>query len=331
MSKILTVAVPMYNVQKYIKQCLSSFLVEGLEQKIEVLAVDDGSFDRTSEIAQSYARGCPWLFRYIRKENGGHGSAVNTALKHAQGRYFMVVDGDDWAAREDLRTLVTELERFDVDLAVSHYTRVSGGQNNMVVESNAPVYGKVLGFEELNASKYYFVLSSVCYRTSLLWEMKLELPEHTYYDDLVYITEPMLHVKKVVFFDINYYRYRVGLSSQSTAQKNMAIHYKQHRRIVIRILRFFEKHKNNTTQAVYIKHVLGKALKDHYYILLHCEPDIRKARQRLLKMDAVLKKTDKEFMDILAKEILFLGIHRAGRYWLLPVYRRMAALKNSCR
>lgn len=330
MGKILSIAVPACNVEKYIGYCLDHFIIPGMEQYMEVLIIDDGSVDTTGKIARSYQKKYPMLFRYIFQENGGHGSAVNTGIRHAQGKYFMVTDGDDWLVSAELKVLVEKLAVYDVDLAVSHYTRVSDRQN-MIVKSNAPVYGKVLDFEELDAAEYYFVLASVCYRTRLLWEMKLDLPEHTYYDDLVYITEPMRYVKKVVFFDLNCYQYRVGHPSQSTSRENMAIHYRQHQRVVMRILRFYGKCKKDTRQEMYLKTIIGKALKDHYYILLRCEPDVRKARQRLLKMDAVLKKTDPEFPGILAKEILLLKIHRLSRYRFLQVYRKMAVLKNMCR
>ena len=138
--KVLTVAVPMYQVQQYIKKCLESFLIKEIEQKIEILAVDDGSSDRTAAIAKQYASKYPHLIRYIRKKNGGHGSAVNTALGCANSRYFMVVDADDWVRQEDFQELVMQLEKLDVDLAVSHYVRVKGAQETMVDTKSAAIW-----------------------------------------------------------------------------------------------------------------------------------------------------------------------------------------------
>lgn len=330
MEKVLSVAVPAYQVEKYIGHCLDHFVIPGIGQYVEVLVIDDGSSDATGSIAQSYQKKYPMLFRYIIQENGGHGSAVNTGIRNAQGKYFMVADGDDWLDSADFWALVEKLAACDVDLAVSHYTRVSDGQN-VIIASGAPVYEKVLDFEKLDPAAYYFVLPAVCYRTCLLREMNLKLPEHICYDDLVYIMEPMLYVKKVVFFDLNYYRYRVGHPSQSTAQENLAVYYRQHRKVVMRILRFYEQHKNDTSQSMYLKTVAGKALKDHYYILLRCEPDMKKARQRLLKLDAVLKKTDPAWISRTAKEILFLNMHRITSYRFLPAFRKIAALKNRYR
>lgn len=94
--KILTVTVPMYNVESYIDQCLKSFVVPGAEEKLEVLVVNDGSPDHSRDIAQKYTEKYPSIFRIIDKENGGHGSTINRGIEEAKGKYFKVVDGDDW-------------------------------------------------------------------------------------------------------------------------------------------------------------------------------------------------------------------------------------------
>lgn len=327
MRKILTVVVPSYNIEQYISFCLDSFLIPELEQHVEVLIIDDGSTDSTGKIAKSYQESYPSLFQYIYQENGGHGSAINTGIRYARGKYFMVLDGDDWLIKNDLKVLVDKLTCLDVDLVVNHYTRVCGEQET-IIESNAPSYDMIISFQELEPEKYYFVLSAICYRTKLLQNMNLELPLHTYYVDLIYIIEPMLYVNKVVFLNIKPYQYRVGNQSQSTARCNMVNNYEQHKKVVLRVLRYYERCKNPSKQALYVKSIVQKALIDHYYILLQDETDVEKARHRLLTMDDVLRKIDKEFLDKLSKKIFFLKLNRISKYQLLKLYRKLVACKR---
>ena len=105
--KLLSVAIPCYNSEAYMSKCINSLLIGG--EEVEIIIVDDGSSDRTAEIADDYAEKYPTIVKAIHQENGGHGQAVNTGIKNATGLYFKVVDSDDWvnqdAYYEVLKTL----------------------------------------------------------------------------------------------------------------------------------------------------------------------------------------------------------------------------------
>lgn len=88
MDKLLTVVIPAYNIEKYEEQCLSSFVKPKALPEIEVLVVNDGSSDRTVEIAEKYVQKYPDIFRVINKENGGHGSTINRGIEEARGNLF---------------------------------------------------------------------------------------------------------------------------------------------------------------------------------------------------------------------------------------------------
>lgn len=91
--KLLSVAIPCYNSQDYMRYCIESLLPG---EDVELLIVNDGSSDRTAMIADEYARRYPTIVKAIHQENGGHGEAVNAGLRNATGLYFKVVDSDDW-------------------------------------------------------------------------------------------------------------------------------------------------------------------------------------------------------------------------------------------
>lgn len=99
MDKALTVIVPVYNMEKYIRQCLESLVIGEALDRIEVLVVLDGSKDGSAEIAYEFVEQYPDTFRIIYKANGGHGSAINTGLMMASGEYVKILDSDDWVER----------------------------------------------------------------------------------------------------------------------------------------------------------------------------------------------------------------------------------------
>src|SRR5699024_12690371 len=104
MEKILTVTIPSYNVEKYLRQTLDSFLAEEILEEIEILIVDDGYKDKTAAIGKEYEKNYPGTSRGISKENGGHGSTINRGQPEAKRQHFKVVDGDDCVnAGDDLQ------------------------------------------------------------------------------------------------------------------------------------------------------------------------------------------------------------------------------------
>ena len=103
--KLLSIAIPCYNSQDYMAHCIESLLPGG--EDVEILIVNDGSKDDTAKIADEYAAKYPTIVKAIHKENGGHGSAVNTGIENATGIYFKVVDSDDWV-KEDAYLAILE-------------------------------------------------------------------------------------------------------------------------------------------------------------------------------------------------------------------------------
>ena len=107
--KLLTVAIPCYNSQAYMAHAIESILPAG--NAVEIIIVDDGSKDDTLQIAQDYERRYPDIVRAVHKENGGHGDAVMTGVRNASGRYFKVLDSDDWFDTEAFARTLNHLRR----------------------------------------------------------------------------------------------------------------------------------------------------------------------------------------------------------------------------
>ena len=137
--KILTISIAAYNVEQYIRQALNSIIDESVIDELEVFVVDDGGTDQTLEIAKEYAEKYPQSIIPVHKENGGYGTTVNYSIARATGKYFKLLDGDDWFDTEALCRLVKALRETDADIIYSPYKKIyyenSRSVNNVSVET----------------------------------------------------------------------------------------------------------------------------------------------------------------------------------------------------
>ena len=185
--KILTVVVPSYNVEAYLEETLLSFVHPDIMGDIEVLVVNDGSSDHTEKIGKWFEDHHPETFRVITKENGGHGSTINRGISEAKGKYFKVVDGDDWVDTENFRRLVKLLKRLDVDVVGSNYTMIDHETRRPAKLQENPFdgleYGRVYHLEDI-AGKTSVPMHAMTIKTELLRRMKVKLDEHMFYVDM---------------------------------------------------------------------------------------------------------------------------------------------------
>jgi len=226
--KVLSITVPCYNSQDYMERCVDSLLAGG--EDVEILLVDDGSTDRTGEIAAGYAAAYPSIVRVISKENGGHGSAINAGIQQARGLFFKVVDSDDWVKEEAYLDILTALRELAggspaLDMLVSNfvYEKTGAGRKKVMRYKNALPRGRLFGWDEIGRlhKGQYILMHSVIFRTKLLRECGLHLPEHTYYVDNLFVFEPLPYVQHIYYLDVNFYRYFIGREDQSVNEKVM--------------------------------------------------------------------------------------------------------------
>lgn len=226
--KYISFAIPCYNSQDYMSRAIESILTGG--EEIEIIIVNDGSTDRTSEIAHEYRKQYPDIIRVIDKENGGHGDAVNAGLDSARGKYFKVVDSDDWVDEESLQKileLLRNLEEEDnqIDMLVSNYVyeKVGANHKKCIHYRNALPQDEVFRWDDMGHFHLdqYILMHSVIYRTNMLKLSQLKLPKHTFYVDNIYVYYPLPHVRKIYYLDVDFYRYFIGRDDQSVNERNM--------------------------------------------------------------------------------------------------------------
>jgi glycosyltransferase involved in cell wall biosynthesis len=226
--KLLTVTVPCYNSEAYMEKCIESLLPGG--EDVEILIVDDGSTDKTAEIAERYTREYPSIIKTIHKENGGHGSAVNTGIENATGLYFKVVDSDDWVRLESYMKILSSLRELAggqqvIDMVISNFVYEKEGKKRKKVVAFKHVLPneEVFTWDEVGHFNMaqYFLMHSVIYRTKLLRECGLKLPEHTFYVDNIFVFNPLPYVRNMYYIDTNFYRYYIGRADQSVHESVM--------------------------------------------------------------------------------------------------------------
>ena len=226
--KYISFAIPCYNSEAYMAQAIESILPGG--EDVEILIVNDGSKDRTAEIGKEYEEKYPGIVKLINKENGGHGDAVNAGLAHASGKYFKVVDSDDWVDRISLMKILNVLKNFEeeeqeVDMLIANYVyeKVGMEHKKVIRYDNVLPENQILKWDEIGQVHIgqYILMHSVIYRTDMLKLCQLTLPKHTFYVDNIYVYYPLPHVRTLYYMNVDFYRYFIGREDQSVNEKVM--------------------------------------------------------------------------------------------------------------
>lgn len=223
---ILSIGVPLYNMEKLLGDCLDSLLPKRVASEpgwVQVVVVNDGSTDGSLELARSYERRFPEIVEVVDKENGGHGSCINTAVARAKGKYFKLVDSDDWLDPNELELHLRHLEPSHADLVVCDYRKVYGDGRRDVVSWQGRLKRGSRPAEEVwkDLSRNldplgYLHMHALTWRTELLRDIRIT--EHSFYVDQEYVAFPMRRCKSIDYDPLCLYQYRLGRDGQSMDQ-----------------------------------------------------------------------------------------------------------------
>ena len=263
--KLLSIAVPCYNSEGYMENCIRSLLIGG--EEVEILIVNDGSSDRTAEIADRLEREHPGIVRAIHQENKGHGGAVNTGIENASGLYFKVVDSDDKVRASAYRSILDVLRRFSavreegisapedgeereepIDLLISNFVYNKEDQNRHKVMQYRKCLPQNRVFDWKEANRFpvgkYILMHSVIFRTQMLRESGLKLPEHTFYVDNIYVFDPLPYVFRMYYLDVDFYYYFIGRDDQSVHESVMISRLDQQARVNRNMIDYYTDPEN---------------------------------------------------------------------------------------
>lgn len=213
--KLLTIVVPTYNISEYIEKCINSFLEvnEKYYKDFEVIVVNDGSTDNSVQVVENLIIDSNLDLRIISKENGGHGSTINVGITEAKGKYFKVIDGDDWIDISSFETLLEKLKIIDVDMVISNYIEQHVYNNSKkTIDFVKRIVPNVI-VEGLPDRR--IPMHALTYKTSILKNNEIRLSEKTFYVDTEYTLLPIKYVRNYVYYDLDIYQYFLGRPDQS--------------------------------------------------------------------------------------------------------------------
>lgn len=328
MEKILSVIIPSYNIEQYINQCLDSFVIPSVMEDIEVLVVNDGSKDSTPILAKKYEEQYPNTFKVIDKANGGHGSTVNKGIEVATGKYFKVVDGDDWVLQDGFVNLVNYLKRVDDDIVFHNYLWVnaSSGQTNHEFDEpfKGVIYKHSYSFDEI-ADVLYLKMHGITYKTTLLKKHNIHLDEHRFYVDTEYILMPIPYVQSISFLSDDIYMYRLGIDGQSMNIMSMQKNISHHLGVLDTLLKYYDVlAKDNISGAKirYMERGIGRILASQFKIYLSLPPS-ENVKLDMIGLDCRIKaQYPKVYQAVINKSVWLLRRSNYHLYRLASIFLR---------
>lgn len=223
MRKVLSVIIPTYNMERYLRNCLHSLIISDkqLLECLEVLIINDGSKDNSLSIAYEFESLFPKTFRVINKENGNYGSCVNRGLSEANGKYIKILDADDTFCTDNFLLFMSLLDRLDVDMVISSFNMINPfGSIIRKICYNLP---ECESFDSsLLLPETDMWMHAVAYKKDLLLKIDYHQTEGISYTDQEWIFLPVSAVREIYYFPNPVYNYLVGRNGQTIDKKVFA-------------------------------------------------------------------------------------------------------------
>ena len=233
----LTVAIPSYNVESFLEECVNSLLISiDNANKLEILIINDGSTDNTLEVAKILSKKHKPV-NLINKKNGGHGSTINIGLNNAKGKYFKLLDGDDFLNTSNIQEFISILENTNADIILTDYVE-NYYQTKKI--KNIKNYTNFKEFTVYNKTTAPFdnkgpLLSTTTFKTSLFKQNPFRIDEKSYYVDMEYNLFTYLRSSTFMYINMPLYFYRLERDGQSMQHESMIKNHKQHEKVILRL------------------------------------------------------------------------------------------------
>lgn len=287
--ELISVIIPVYNVEKYLQECVDSVLAQTY-QHLEMILVDDGSTDTSGEICDIYQDKDPRI-TVIHQENRGLSEARNAGLAKARGKYVYFLDSDDWILPETFELLIQKAEGEGADVVFFDAKSFEDGQPEKTIRQNyirKYFYETNTGFEVLKRlqknREYHSAVPLLFIEKSLLDDTGLKFEPGILYEDMIFTYALLCYAQKVAYSDKSFYQRRYRSNSIMTSKKNVK-HFLSAKQVYLQVKSQSEGLDliDDNTAKAYIARCAFNAL--NYYRLLVRE------EQRAYKKDYIdLKK-----------------------------------------
>lgn len=309
-------------MENYLHKCLSSVIVndKDLMELLEVIVVNDGSTDRSSEIAHSYESQYPNTFRVIDKENGNYGSCVNSGLKEATGKYVKTLDADDYFDTDAFKGLLIMLQNTNSDMVVHYAQHVSSNNRTSEFGITSRKFGTkhkgrtFFTLEEVAHDVWFTpMMHNTIYRTSILKEMNYVQLEGIFYTDSQWMFLPVTHVKSITLYPHVVYLYLIGREGQTVSPTNLRKYFTSELTMTKEKCKEFAEYSGEICGLVYLKRTLITHLRYIYTFGI--------SNERYNETD--LRVLDKEIQPIIP------DLWEEMNSWRIPVYKYRHSVKIS--
>ncbi len=240
---LLTVAISAYNVADSLNQATQA-LLNYSPSDLEVIIVNDGSIDSTKAIAIDLANHCPCI-TLINQKNGGPGAAINTAIKNARGKYFRLLDGDDWFDAAKFEQFFNKLKTETADIIITEHIEIFTKSHQTIISHD---YDNIkpnikLNLSDVNFKKYGPTLPNTTIKTSLLQNSHFTLDKKCFYVDQEYNFICYIISETIIKYNLPVYCYQLEQDDQSMAKASLAKNVYSHEKICLRLISECKSHQ----------------------------------------------------------------------------------------
>ena len=265
-------------MENYLNKCLDSLIVENMKL-IEVLIINDGSKDRSSEIAHEYANKYPDTYRVIDKQNGNYGSCINRGLKDAKGKYIKVLDADDYFDKTVLEQYINFLNNNDCDLILNNCNKVN--QNGEIVgEFFISKMSCKTSFKKFARKRIFPQMHCIAYNRNKICKLSYQQTEGISYTDQEWVTIPMQNVESVINSNLTLYNYLIGREGQTINKEVWSKSFGDQKKVVLSIIKCVNEYNGDLIHKSYL---MDKAIDflsflymEHIINSIYNEDDFRK-------------------------------------------------------
>lgn len=264
---LLSIIVPVYNVEKYLSKCIES-IIKNKENKIEIILVDDGSKDTSGKICDKYAE-LDFRIKSFHKKNGGLSDARNYGIKKAKGKYLMFIDSDDFIDSLKLNEILKILKEIEVDVILNSYFEYFNGElkNNLGVnkllaerryEVNNKLRAEIFEFTDGLWTAWKYIV-----KKEFLEMNNIEFKKGYLHEDVDYTTKILLKMKSFYYKKSDFYYYRIEREGSIMDKKDIKS-LKDTLDIVIDLNKFMIKEDIN----VELKNIVLNKLSKTFYTVI---------------------------------------------------------------